>query len=246
MKINLINPNTCIGMTEKIASSAKSVALATTDIIASSPTHGPESIESAFDEVIASAALLDVIRQGEEQKVDAHIIACFGDPALDAAREIATVPVIGIAGAAFQLASLVSYRFGIVTTMTRTLPASEHLLQRYGYKHFCSGARATDIAVLDLEDTSEDIYLELKNECEKSIQIDGAEAIVLGCAGMSDLAARLAEELQVPVIDGVSAAVKLAESLYQLGLNTCKIGQYGLPLNKAFHGRYQHWNSSKK
>ncbi len=246
MKINLINPNTCLGMTEKIAASAISVALDSTKIIAVSPEHGPESIESAFDEVIASAAVLDVIKKGEEQGVDAHIIACFGDPALDAAREIATVPVIGIAGAAFQLASLVSYRFGIVTTMTRTLPASEHLLQRYGYQHLCSGARATDIAVLDLEDTSEDIYLELKSECEKSIQIDGAEAIVLGCAGMSDLAARLAEELQVPVIDGVSAAVKLAESLHQLGLKTSKIGQYGLPFNKAFHGRYQHWDNSKK
>jgi len=162
MKINLINPNTCLGMTEKIAVSAINIALDSTEIIAVSPEHGPESIESAFDEVIASAAVLDVIKQGEEKGVDAHIIACFGDPALDAAREIATVPVIGIAGAAFQLASLISYRFGIVTTMSRTLPASEHLLQRYGYQHLCSGARATDIAVLALEDTSDDVYQQLK------------------------------------------------------------------------------------
>jgi len=243
MKINLINPNTCTGMTEKIAESARAVALTTTDIIASSPSDGPESIESAFDEAIASAALLDVIQAGEAAQVDAHIIACFGDPALDAAREIATVPVIGIAGAAFQLASLISYRFGVVTTMTRTLPASEHLLHRYGYQHLCSGVRATDIAVLDLEETSDDIYLELKLECEKSIQSDGAEAIVLGCAGMSDLVARLSKDLQAPVIDGVAAAVKLAESLHQLGLKTCKIGQYGAPLTKAFHGRYQHWDN---
>jgi len=244
MKINLINPNTCLGMTEKIAVSARSVALSNTEIIASSPSHGPESIESAFDEAIASAALLDVIKQGEEQGVDAHIIACFGDPALDAAREIATVPVIGIAGAAFQLASLVAFRFGIVTTMTRTLPASEHLLQRYGYQHLCSGARATDIAVLALENTCDSTYLQLKQECVKSIQLDGAEAIVLGCAGMSDLALKLSAELNVPVIDGVTAAVKLAESLHQLGLKTCKIGQYGKPFNKAFKGRYQHWTSS--
>lgn len=243
MKINLINPNTCLGMTEKIAESARAIALTSTDIIASSPAHGPESIESAFDEVIASAAVLDVIKQGELEGVDAHIIACFGDPALDAAREIATVPVIGIAGAAFQLASLVSYRFGIVTTMTRTLPASEHLLQRYGYQHLCSGARATDIAVLDLEEASDSIYLHLKQECKKSIQLDGAEAIVLGCAGMSDLAIQLSLELGVPVIDGVSAAVKLAESLHQLGLKTCKIGQYGKPFNKNFKGRYQHWST---
>jgi len=244
MHINLINPNTCLGMTENIGKSAQAVALGDTHISASSPRHGPESIESAFDEVIASAALLDVIREGEAQNVDAHIIACFGDPALDAAREIATVPVIGIAGAAFQLASLVAHRFGIVTTMTRTLPAAEHLLQRYGYQHLCSGVRATDIAVLDLENISNDVYLALKSECEKAIQIDGAEAIVLGCAGMSNLALQLSEELNVPIVDGVSAAVKLAESLHQLGLKTYKKGQYGAPLSKPFHGRYQHWDSN--
>jgi allantoin racemase len=245
MLINVINPNTCVGMTLKIHSSAELVALENTTIISSSPKHGPESIESAFDEVIASAALLDLIEEGEAKNVDAHIIACFGDPALDAAREIASVPVIGIAGAAFQLASLIGHRFGVVTTMTRTLPATEYLLQRYGYLHLCSGVRATDIPVLDLENISDDIYLALKVECEKAIQIDGAESIVLGCAGMSDLTKRLSEELEVPIVDGVAAAVKLAESLYQLGLKTYKKGQYGEPLKKCFHGRYEHWNVNK-
>lgn len=241
MKINLINPNTCQGMTDKIASSAAQVALPDTKIVATSPEHGPESIESAFDETIAAAALLDQIRRGEEMGLDAHIVACFGDPALDAAREIATKPVIGIAGAAFQLASLVSFRFGVVTTMTRTLPASEHLLHRYGYQHLCSGVRATDIAVLDLEAIDIATYNQLKHECEKAIQQDGAEAIVLGCAGMSDLADELSEQLNVPVIDGVVASVKLAESLHQLKLTTSKVGQYAPPLAKGFSGQYQHW-----
>ncbi|MEZ9629729.1 aspartate/glutamate racemase family protein [Vibrio breoganii] len=242
MKINLINPNTCQGMTDKIAISAYNVAQPDTVIMASSPTHGPVSIESAFDETIAAAALLDLIQQGEEQRVDAHIIACFGDPALDAAREIATKPVIGIAGAAFQFASLVSYRFGVVTTMTRTLPASEHLLHRYGYHHLCSGVRATDIAVLDLESIDINTYQALKEECLAAINEDGAEAIVLGCAGMSDLAAELSRELEAPVIDGVVAAVKLAESLHQLKLTTSKSGQYARPLPKAFLGQFKHWS----
>lgn len=242
MKINLINPNTCQGMTDKLAISAQKVALPTTKIYASSPDNGPESIECALDEAIAAAALLEQIRLGEEQGADAHIIACFGDPALDAAREVASKPVIGIAGAAFQLASIVSYRFGVVTTMTRTLPASQHLLQRYGYHHLCSGVRATDIAVLDLEHIDTQTYNQLKLECQLAIEEDGAEAIVLGCAGMSDLAQELSSELCVPVIDGVSAAVKLAESLVQLGLSTSKSGQYAPPLGKKFRGHYQHWS----
>ena len=240
MRIQIINPNTCQGMTDKIAQSAQSVALPTSDILARSPAHGPESIESAFDEAIAGAAVLDVVADGEQQGVDAHIIACFGDPSIDAAREIAHAPVIGIAGAAFQLASLVAHRFGVVTTMSRTLPAAHHLLDRYGYAHLCSGVRATDIPVLDLEHVEHSIYQQLLDECRAAIKQDGAEAIVLGCAGMSDLANELSLELQVPVIDGVAAAVKLAESLHQLKLTTSKSGQYAAPLSKAFIGRYAH------
>ncbi len=243
MKIQLINPNTCLGMTSKIAQSARAVCLPDTQIIARSPEHGPESIECALDETIAAAALLDVIAQGEAENVDAHIIACFGDPAIDAARELASVPVIGIAGAAFQLASLVSHRFGVVTTMSRTLPAADHLLHRYGYHHLCSGVRATDIPVLDLEDLTDSAYQLLLNECQLAIREDKAEAIVLGCAGMSDLVEKLSAELSVPVIDGVTAAVKLAESLHQLKLTTSKSGQYAAPLKKSFKGRYQHWTS---
>ncbi|WGY44960.1 aspartate/glutamate racemase family protein [Vibrio sp. ABG19] len=242
MKIQLINPNTCQGMTDKIAVSAQTICLPDTEIIARSPAHGPESIECAVDETIAAAAMLDVIAQGEAEGVNAHIVACFGDPAIDAARELAKAPVIGIAGAAFQLASLVSHKFGVVTTMSRTLPAAHHLLHRYGYHHLCTGVRATDIAVLDLEHIQADVYKQLVDECRAAIEQDGAEAIVLGCAGMSDLANEISFELQVPVIDGVVAAVKLAESLHALNLTTSKSGQYATPFGKAFHGRYQHWS----
>ncbi|MBR7890089.1 aspartate/glutamate racemase family protein [Marinomonas sp. A79] len=241
MRIQLINPNSSADMTQAMALSAQSVALPDTDILPYTPSHGPKSIECAFDEVIASAALLDLIEEGNHMGVDAHIIACFGDPALDAARELANAPVIGIAEAAFQLAGLIAHKFGVVTTLARTLPASEHLLQKYGYQHRCSGVRATDIPVLALENIEADAYECLKSECLAAIQNDGAEAIVLGCAGMSALVNKLASELPVPIIDGVTAAVKLAEALHQLHLQTSKIGQYGQPVSKPFVGRYAHW-----
>lgn len=241
MHIQIINPNTSTSMTDAMASSARNIALPTTEIIASTPLHGPKSIECAVDEAIASAALLDLIQSGKEQGVDAHIIACFGDPALEAARELADAPVIGIAEAAFQLASIVAFKFGVVTTLSRTLPASKHLLYKYGYEKHCSGVRATDIPVLALENLEPQAYALLKEECEKAISEDGAEAIVLGCAGMSTLVARLQSELPVPIIDGVSAAVKWAEAIHQLGIKTSKTGHYGAPVRKAYVGRYEHW-----
>lgn len=242
MKINLINPNTCLAMTDKIASSAESVTQDSTQIFASSPIHGPESIECIRDEVIASAALLEVIAEGEANQVDGHIIACFGDPAIDAAKEIATAPVIGIAQAGFHLASLVSHRFSIVTTLARTIPMAEHLLDKYGFTHQCASIRAAEISVLDLEKTSEAVFNELEAECLIAIEQDKAEAIVLGCAGMSDLALRLQNSLNVPVIDGVTAAVKMLESLHALNLTTSKSFIYSTPEKKEFKGRYQHWS----
>lgn len=242
MKINLINPNTCLAMTDKIASSAEYVAQHSTQILASSPIHGPESIECMRDEVIASAALLEVIAEGEANQVDGHIIACFGDPAIDAAKEIASAPVIGIAQAGFHLASLVSHRFSIVTTLARTIPMAEQLLDKYGFTHQCVSIRAVKISVLDLEKTSEAVFNELKTECLMAIEQDKAEAIVLGCAGMSDLALRLQNILNVPVIDGVTAAVKILESLYELNLTTSKRFIYSSPEKKVFKGRYQHWS----
>ena len=124
-----------------------------------------------------------------------------------------------------------------------TLPAAEHLLHRYGYHHLCSGVRATDIAVLDLEQIQASAYQQLLQECRAAISQDGAEAIVLGCAGMSDLATELSAALNVPVIDGVAAAVKLAESLHALKLTTSQKWQLRRATQQnRFHGRYQHWS----
>ncbi|MZI93368.1 aspartate/glutamate racemase family protein [Vibrio sp. CAIM 722] len=242
MRIQVINPNTSQGMTDKIATAAKAVALSNTTIIATQPQHGPSTVESAFDEIIASAALMDEIQTGIEHDVDAHIIACFGDPGLDAARELSSVPVIGIAEAAFHMASLITRRFSVVTTMSSTLPTAHHLLDRYGFSQMCASVRATDIPVKELESMTSTLYSALYHECLLAINDDGAEAIVLGCAGMADLVARLSSALNVPVIDGVAAAVKLAESLDQLGLRTAKSGFYAAPKPKAFVGRYQHWS----
>jgi len=241
MKIQLINPNTSSEMTQSMVQSVQDIVLPSTQIIASTPLHGPKSIECAVDEVIASAALLDQVQLGKEQGVDAHIIACFGDPALDAARELADAPVIGIAEAAFQVASLISHRFAVVTTLARTVPTCEYLLYKYGYQKHCCSVRASDIEVLALENIEECVYQQLKDECLGAID-DGAESIVLGCAGMSALIKRLTDELSVPVIDGVSAAVQWAQALQQLGIKTSKVGHYAAPISKTYIGRYQHWS----
>ncbi|GKW16380.1 allantoin racemase [Pectobacterium carotovorum subsp. carotovorum] len=236
--IQVINPNTSLAMTETIGMAARAVAAPGTEIIAVSPSQGVPSIEGHFDEAIAAVGVLEQVRQGKAQGVDGHIIACFGDPGLLAAREVASKPVIGIAEAAMHMATLVATRFSIVTTLPRTVIIARHLLQRYGFEHHCAALHAIDLPVLALEQDSGIAQKKVREYCIQSLRQDGVGAIVLGCGGMADLAQALTQELAIPVIDGVSAAVKLIESLSALGLTTSKHGDLDYPVTKPLSGMF--------
>ncbi len=182
------------------------------------------------------------MKLGRAQGVSGHVIACFGDPGLLAARELASGPVIGIAEAAMHTATLVATRFSIVTTLPRTLVIARHLLQQYGFTHHCAALHAIDLPVLALEDGSGLAQEKVRQRCIQAKREDGCGAIVLGCGGMATLAASLTQELEMPVIDGVSAAVKMVESLVALGFGTSKQGDLAYPLHKPLSGAFQHLN----
>src|SRR2546428_13887376 len=95
MKLQVINPNTSLAMTESIGVAAGSVARAGTEIVSVCPTFGPASIESYYDEYLCVPGILDEICKCEADKADAYIVACYGDPGLAAARAVTTMPVIG-------------------------------------------------------------------------------------------------------------------------------------------------------
>ena len=154
VRIQVINPNTSLAMTETIGAAARAVAAPGTEILAVCPRAGVPSIEGHFDEAIAAVGVLEQIRAGREQGVDGHVIACFGDPGLLAARELAQGPVIGIAEAAMHMATMVATRFSIVTTLPRTLIIARHLLHQYGFHQHCAALHAIDLPVLALEDGS--------------------------------------------------------------------------------------------
>lgn len=235
MRIKLINPNTTASMTEAMRVSACAVAAPGTEIVAVTSRSGAASIEGHFDEAMSVIGLVDEIRDGPP--ADAYVIACFGDPGLLAAREITDAPVIGIAEAAMHAAAFVATGFSVVTTLERTRIIAEHLVRNYGMHHHCRRVRATELPVLELEQPgtrARDIILA---ECRTALQEDKAGAIVLGCAGMAGLADYLEDRLQIPVIDGVCAAVKFAEALVGMGLKTSKRGDLAYPLAKPYAGK---------
>jgi allantoin racemase len=234
--IRVINPNTTASMTEKIGAAARAVAAPGTVIEAVNPDMGPASIEGFYDEALSLPGLLTEIAKGEQAGAAGHVIACFDDTGLDAARSLAQAPVVGIGEAAFHLASLVAGRFAVVTTLARSIAAIEANLVRYGLATRCARVRAAEVAVLALEEPGSPARALISAEIARAVSEDRAEAIVLGCAGMADLAANLSREHGVPVIDGVAAAVKLVEALAALGLRTSKVGAYAAPLPKAYAG----------
>ena len=238
MNIIVINPNTTAVMTSRIAATAQTVAQPGTHIIAIQPSAGPASIEGYADEAMAVPHMLEAMFavQTQHTEVAGYVIACFDDTGLDAARCVLDAPVVGIGEAACHLASLIAARFSVVTTLGRSVSPIEHNLVKYGLASRCARVRAAEVAVLDLEDAASDAYAQISNEVRIALKEDRAEAIVLGCAGMTNLAERLSNEHGVPVIDGVGAAVKLIESLAGLGLRTSKRTTYAPPRAKAYAG----------
>ncbi len=236
MRIKVINPNTTASMTRTIEAAAVAAAGPGTTIVAASSPTGPVSIEGHYDEAISTVGLLQEIRAGEAEGCAGYVIACFGDPGLLAAREAARGPVLGIAEAAMHAASCVATGFSIVTTLGRTKIIAEHLVHAYGMERHCRGIRGTELAVLELEDPASDARRVILEECGRALSEDGSGAIVLGCAGMADLAADLSRELGVPVIDGVGIAVKFVEALASLNIGTSKRGDLAYPIPKPYTG----------
>ena len=232
-RILIVNPNTTASMTATIATAARAVAADGTEIVAVTSSMGPASIEGFYDEAFAVPGLIEALLKTPD--ADAGIIACFDDTGLDAARSAARYPVLGICEAALVTAGQIAKRIGIVTTLPRSIVPLEELVRRYGFADRAT-VTACDVAVLDLEVPGSPARARISREIDRAIQEDRADAIVLGCAGMADLANDLSREHGLPVVDGVAAALKLAESLAALSLVTSKVGGYARPIAKAFAG----------
>lgn len=232
MRLHIVNPNGTAAMTAQIGRAAVSVAAPGTMIDLGNPEGAPVSIEGHADEALAVPAMLAAIRAAEVRGAAAHVIACFDDPGLDAAREVAAGPVFGLCQAALHVAMTLSARFSVVTTLPRSIPIIEDLAASYGAGRRCRRVRAIDLPVLALEAEPARAQALLAGAIRAARDEDGAEVVVLGCAGMAELCEWLTAETGVPVIDGVTAAVKQAEAMVGMGYRTSKLGAYAWPRPK--------------
>jgi allantoin racemase len=224
VKLLVVNPNTTSSMTRKIEEAARAAAHPETMIIAATSQDGPASIQGYLDVSTCVPGLLDVVKQHPD--VDGIVVACFDDTGVDAVRCITSAPVVGVGEAAYHAASMISPKFSVITTLSRSLAGLETNLLKYGLDRRCARVRASDVPVLKLEENDPETIDKIRAEIRAAIDEDKAEAIVLGCAGMTDLMSQLSEEFGLPVVDGVACAVTFAEALVKSKLTTSKLCSY--------------------
>lgn len=235
MRILVINVNTTVAMTNRIGEQARAAASTGTEVTAATPRFGPASVDSILESHLAAVGVLDcAARQAEGH--DAVVLAGFGELGREALQEMLEVPVVDITEAAAHVACLIGKSFGVVTTTDRSVPAIEDRLLLAGLRGRCAGVRGVGLPVLDLADDDDRTMAELVRVGSELVREAGAEVLCLGCAGMTGLAARLSSAVGVPVVDGVAAAVRLAESLHHLGLRTSKVRFYAPSPDKVISG----------
>ncbi len=236
MRVKIINPNTTESMTRAIWEKAARYARPGTEVVAVNPRIGPASIESYYDEALASVGVLEEVAAGEAEGFDGYIIACYGDPGLFAAREVAAGPVVGIGEASMLMACTLGYRFSIITILDRFIAPVDEMVRRYGLAERCASVRVINTPVLDIERGGETITRLMIEEGRRALREDRAEVLLLGCAGMAGLEEAMEAELGAPVIDGIVAALKMVEGLVEYGKKTSKILTFRRPERKVVKG----------
>lgn len=207
MAVIIINPNSTSSMTDAMLVQARR-AVPELAFEGWTSHEGPPAIQGVADGDAARAPLLKLVERASSQGADGIIIGCFDDTALDEAATIADCPLIGIGQASYHFASLRNWRFSVVTTLSVSTPIIQSNIERYGFDHVLSKVRASEISVLDLEANTNLAGKVVAQEALAAQEEDGISAIILGCAGMVEVADTVRNKLSAKVIDPVECAAR--------------------------------------
>ena len=225
MRLLFLNPNTSAHLTELGVRVARTAARPETDIVPATASFGARYIATRAAAAIAGHAALEAFAS-QGAGVDVVLLACFGDPALFALREISPVPVVGMAEASCHLASTLGRKFSIVTGGHRWGPMLEEFVAAIGLSANLAAVRTvapSGGAIAANPDAALDL---LAQACVETVQRDGADVVILGGIGFAGIAERIAGKVPVPLIDNVIAAVQMAEAAAALKLAKPRCGSF--------------------
>ncbi|MBK5116335.1 MAG: aspartate/glutamate racemase family protein [Thermoleophilia bacterium] len=183
-------------------------------------------LDSYYESIIFDAYIAEAGLHAEEEGYDAVIMDTVSDSGLQVLRSRLSIPVIGPGQVAFHLAGILGQRFSVVTMWDKWLFFYKKLFREYGLQDIVASVRSVnippDVEAL-LEGKEDEMFARLTEEAVKAIEEDGADVIVLGSTTMHQAAGHMAEHLPCPVINPGPTAVKLAETVVELGLSHSKI-----------------------
>jgi allantoin racemase len=228
VKIIVVNVNTSQKMTDAIEVAARRYASMGTEIAALTPFFGADAVDCSFESYLAAVAVMDrVVTYAESY--DAVVMAGFGEYGRNGIQELIEQPVFEISEASAHIAMTIGRTYSVITTLQRSVPAIEDCLHVGGLWDRCASVRAAGISTAQVERDPVGSIDAIVDEARVALEVDKAEVICLGCAGMAGLQEAIISRLSVPAIDGVGAAVRLAEAVIGLGLQTSKVSTYATP-----------------
>lgn len=234
MKILFANPNTTVAVTDRIATVARAAASPGTEIVAVTGRTGVPYIATRADAVVGSVAL-ELLAE-HAAGCDAAVVAAFADPGVGGARELLSIPVIGMAEAAMLTACMLGRRFSIVTFATAMGPWYRECVDYNGLAGRLASIRCVSGGFRDISTVQEEKADALVEACCLAVSQDEADVVVLGGAPLAGLAGVVAERVPVPLVDGVAAAVRQAEVLASLRVRKAVAGTFRRPDAKAIVG----------
>jgi allantoin racemase len=220
MKILIINPNSDPEMTAAIERSARNFAAGDFEVDCLATPGAPRFIETYEDQLKAAPGMVRLLC-GQHDRYNAFIVACHCDPNLDAMKEISRKPVVGIGEASMRIAAMLGHRFSILSATSHSIPGKGDLVRKYHLEGMLASIRTPG-----LEDDSAGDQERYLQAARRAVQEDGAEVIVLGCAGMTGLDKAIQERLGIPALDGVVCALILAFGLVKYGVSTSRAGKF--------------------
>jgi allantoin racemase len=229
MRIFVINPNTSASMTAHIRAALQQIKRPDTELEVVNPQRGPVSIESEHDRILSIPPMLELVRRANREGYDAILLACFSDPGIDAAREISEIPVFGIEEITLHVAAMLGHKFSMATAFKRHIPTRELHVRKLGFESAYASTFAVGMTVLEMDAHPQQAKARVLQLAREAVARDGAEVIVLGCAGLAGYADDIERELGTIVLDPTSVAFKVTEALADLGLKHSKVGRYAIP-----------------
>ena len=235
MRLLIINPNTSDSVTELIAAEARRSASPGTELTVLTAPFGVAYIETRFEALIGAYATAQLAAERHAGH-DAVIVAAFGDPGLTALREVLPVPVLGMTESALASACLLGHRFSIIAISQRIAAWYRESVEANDLIGRLASIRALDRPLANIGSAQEDNRAQLLSLCERAVDEDRAEVLILAGGPLAGLARSLTGQLPVPVVDGVSSAVRHAESLVALKPGRATRGSFAPPPKKPHRG----------